>query len=492
MSTFYSLLTRQGLAKLTNAQINQMKVNLSHVAVGDSLGAYYEPNENMTALKNEKWRGGTSRVAVAPDNPNWIEIEVTIPAIVGGFYIREVGVLDDTGALIAIAKYPETYKPTVDFGSTKDLNIKIIIELNNTSSVEVKIDPNIITASRKYVDDKVAGAVGNIGTDLIELQGQVATHLAHYTGHVPYVVDSGTANAKVVVLPKNPTSYIDGMAIAFKNAVLNTGAVTINVNGLGAKAIVKSNGNALTSGNLKANSVYTLRYNGTSFFLQGEGGEYGTASASDVLTGKTIGTDIGIVTGTMPNNGAVNQSLAINGTYTIPTGYHNGSGKVTQTIPTKNAQTYTPGTTNQTIAAGQYLSGIQTILGDPDLIAANIKEGINIFGVLGTLNLASLDGRKAIAGESTSGASGFTLNVSAAYGFSPSIIIVKRKLDSITIFTGSVFARTSVINGIADDVNMSVSETMSTAMHAFSNITANGFTLTNVKNSTVYSWIVIS
>lgn len=199
MNTFYTLLTALGLAKLTNAQISQTKVNVSHVAVGDGNGAYYEPNENMIALRRETWRGGTSRVAVAVDNPNWIEIEVTVPANVGGFYIREVGVFDDAGTLIAIAKYPETYKPTVDFGSTKDLNIKIIIELNNTNSVEVKIDPHIITASRAYVDQKIAESIGSIGTGFTELEDRVATHEAekatvNKAGHVQLYNDLNSSD----------------------------------------------------------------------------------------------------------------------------------------------------------------------------------------------------------------------------------------------------------------------------------------------------------
>ena len=110
-----------------------------------------------------------------------------------------------------------------------------------------------------------------------------------------------------------------------------------------------------------------------------------TAGAGDVLAGKVIvDKDGNPLTGTMPNRGAVNQSLAINGSYTIPAGYHNGSGKVSQKIPTKGAQTYTPGTTNQTIAAGQYLTGPQTIKGDPNLIPANIKKGVSIMGITGT------------------------------------------------------------------------------------------------------------
>lgn len=112
----------------------------------------------------------------------------------------------------------------------------------------------------------------------------------------------------------------------------------------------------------------------------------GNASDGQVLNGQTYyNTDAKTKrTGTMPNRGAVNQSLAINGSYTIPAGFHNGSGKVTQNIPTKGAQTYTPGTANQTIAAEQYLTGPQTIKGDPNLKPENIKKGVSIMGNIGT------------------------------------------------------------------------------------------------------------
>lgn len=112
-----------------------------------------------------------------------------------------------------------------------------------------------------------------------------------------------------------------------------------------------------------------------------------TASRAQVLDGYTAVTkDSGdeATEGTMVNRGAVSHSLAINGSYTIPQGYHNGSGKVTQKITTQGAKTYTPGTANQIIAAGRYLSGVQTIKGDANLKAANIKKGVTIFGVKGT------------------------------------------------------------------------------------------------------------
>lgn len=112
----------------------------------------------------------------------------------------------------------------------------------------------------------------------------------------------------------------------------------------------------------------------------------GSATEGNVLAGTTFyNNNYTKRTGTMPNRGAVSQSLPINGSYAIPAGYHNGSGKVTQSIPTKAAQTYTPCTASQTISAGQYLNGAQTIKGDANLIPANILSGKNIFGVVGNV-----------------------------------------------------------------------------------------------------------
>lgn len=112
----------------------------------------------------------------------------------------------------------------------------------------------------------------------------------------------------------------------------------------------------------------------------------GNASDGQVLSGQTYyNTDAKTKrTGTMPNKEAVNQSLAINGSYTIPEGYHNGNGKVTQSVKTKGAQTFTPGRSNQSISANQWLSGAQTIMGDPNLKPENIKKGVTIFGNKGT------------------------------------------------------------------------------------------------------------
>lgn len=112
-----------------------------------------------------------------------------------------------------------------------------------------------------------------------------------------------------------------------------------------------------------------------------------TAQAGDILAGKVIvGPDGEPLTGTMPNRGAVSQVLPINGNYTIPAGYHNGLGKVTQNIPVQGGSTITPGTITKTaVAAGRYVSGNVNVAGDPNLIASNIRDGVTIFGVRGNV-----------------------------------------------------------------------------------------------------------
>ena len=109
-----------------------------------------------------------------------------------------------------------------------------------------------------------------------------------------------------------------------------------------------------------------------------------TAGAAQILNGYYAYVKGAKVDGSMPNHGAVSHSLAANGSYTIPAGYHNGGGKVTQSLATQGAQTITPGTADKTIAANRYLTGVQTIKGDANLVAANIVKGKSIFGVAGT------------------------------------------------------------------------------------------------------------
>ncbi len=156
LETFYTLMTAAGLAKLANAQALGTSVDLATLKAGDSGGAYRDPTENDTEVVGEVWSGNVNRIFVDEQNPNWVVVEAVIPTDVGGFYIREVGVFDDAGDLIAVGKYPETYKPTLAAGSGKDLYIRMILEISNAADVELKIDPATVLASRQYVDNRIA------------------------------------------------------------------------------------------------------------------------------------------------------------------------------------------------------------------------------------------------------------------------------------------------------------------------------------------------
>lgn len=151
MATYYTLLTKTGQARIANAVALNQKVNLTYMAVGDGNGNPTTPNENQTALVREKYRATINQLTVDPDNPNYLVAELIIPTNVGGWSIYEVGVFDDQNQLIAVANFPATYKPELVEGSGRDLIVRIIIQVSNTSVVTLKIDPAITLASQAWV-----------------------------------------------------------------------------------------------------------------------------------------------------------------------------------------------------------------------------------------------------------------------------------------------------------------------------------------------------
>lgn len=163
MADFYTILTSTGRAKLANAQVTGVPVSLTHMGVGDGEnGAYYLPSEVQTTLKHEVWRDQLSDLRVDATNPAWIVAELVIPDTVGGFYIREVGLFDSAGDLIAVGKFPESYKPTLPAGSNKQIYVRMILEVANTSTVTLKVDPSVVLATRAYVDQKVTDEINRL------------------------------------------------------------------------------------------------------------------------------------------------------------------------------------------------------------------------------------------------------------------------------------------------------------------------------------------
>lgn len=152
--SYYVKVTTTGQTKLADAVANQTPLQITHFAVGDANGAYYEPTGNEVALVHEVWRATVNRVYRHPNNPSWIVVEAIIPASQGGFDIREAGAFDGAGAMIAIGKYPLTTKPAPGSGSEKDLYVRLIMQVANVAAVDQTIDPSLIMATQEYVDRK--------------------------------------------------------------------------------------------------------------------------------------------------------------------------------------------------------------------------------------------------------------------------------------------------------------------------------------------------
>ncbi|MDU4479250.1 phage tail protein, partial [Clostridium sp.] len=150
---FYTILTNVGKAKIANATLLNSNLTLKTLKVGDGNGTYYNPTEDQEDLKNTVHECAIGAIYIDKKNPNWIISETIIPGSVGGFTIREVGLFDAEGDMIAVGKYPETYKPVVANGASKDLNVRTIFEVSNAENVTLNLDPSVIIATKEDINN---------------------------------------------------------------------------------------------------------------------------------------------------------------------------------------------------------------------------------------------------------------------------------------------------------------------------------------------------
>ncbi|MBD8249963.1 phage tail protein [Pantoea agglomerans] len=152
---YFALLTNQGAAKLANAAALGTKVNIASMGVGDGGGTLPTPDAAQAKLIGEKRRAQLNSLTIDAANSSQIIAEQIIPESEGGFWIREIGLYDADGVLIAVANCPETYKPQLAEGSGRTQTVRMILIVNSTTAVTLKIDPSVVLATRKYVDDAV-------------------------------------------------------------------------------------------------------------------------------------------------------------------------------------------------------------------------------------------------------------------------------------------------------------------------------------------------
>ena len=147
---FYSLVTDYGAEKQLRCITDGLPFEVTHIALGDGNGRYYEPSTSQTKLVNEVWRGNIEKC-------EWIENRfycvTTVPAEVGGFDVREAGVFDEENNLLVITKFPETTKQAHESGTVKQLTIRIELEMSNTQLAELVINPNLNVVTMDVLDE---------------------------------------------------------------------------------------------------------------------------------------------------------------------------------------------------------------------------------------------------------------------------------------------------------------------------------------------------
>lgn len=176
---YYALLTNVGAAKLANATALGEQVEITQMAVGDGNGALPTPNPAQTALVHELRRAPLNTLTIDPVNTNQIIAEQVIPEDVGGWWIREIGLYDSDGDMIAVANCAETYKPLLQEGSGRVQVIRVILIVSSTQAVTLKIDPSVVLATRQYVDDQIIQVKAYVDQQLEE-------HVADPNPHTQY------------------------------------------------------------------------------------------------------------------------------------------------------------------------------------------------------------------------------------------------------------------------------------------------------------------
>lgn len=222
MSTkFYTLLTDIGAAKLACAAALGVPLKITHMAVGDGGGVLPTPDAKQTALVNEKRRAALNMLYIDPQNSSQIIAEQVIPENEGGWWIREVGLFDESGALIAVGNCPESYKPQLAEGSGRTQTVRMVLITSSTDNITLKIDPAVVLATRKYVDDKALELK-------VYVDDLMAKHLAAPDPHSQYAPKESPTFTGT---PKAPTPAAGNNTTQLATTAFVQAALTALING---------------------------------------------------------------------------------------------------------------------------------------------------------------------------------------------------------------------------------------------------------------------
>ena len=193
MTEHYTILTDKGASKIAEAIRVGQKIEITQMALGDGDGSLPKPQSNATSLVKERYRASINSAKVDEHNNAWVIFEQVLAPDIGGWWIREVGLYDKDGDLIAIGNYPEQYKPLLTEGASTTQTVSIVIQVLSSDAITLKVDPSVVLATRQYVDD-ICNKIKN------EFNDSISNYSAHFS--------SETTSDGEVVHVKNHNSGI--------------------------------------------------------------------------------------------------------------------------------------------------------------------------------------------------------------------------------------------------------------------------------------------
>lgn len=223
--------TNYGLMRLAQAEATGLPINLTHMAVGDGNGNEVTPDPTQSLLVRERFRATINRVFQSPTDPLRFTAELVIPASVGGFTLREVGVFDDAGSLFVVGNLPATYKPEDTEGAYADTVVRVEFLVSNASTVTLQVDPNVVLVTQQWISNNVtAGTIIPGGTT-----GQVLAKVSNADGDVHWtdptaslvVVDTVAEKQTLAALQTTvdlTTTITYGLAVYIEGVRLPRGA----------------------------------------------------------------------------------------------------------------------------------------------------------------------------------------------------------------------------------------------------------------------------
>lgn len=214
--TYFAILTAVGEAKLANATALGTQLQISRMAVGDGNGNLPTPNRTQTALINERYRADLNTLTVDPNNASQVIAELVIPETEGGYWLREMGLFDASGDLIAVSNCPPSYKPQMAEGSGRTQVLRMVLIVSSTAAVQLKIDPSVVLATRAHLEARLAEELAKLDFKASVLVATTA-NLAALSGLL--TVDGVVLAAGDRILVKNQTTASqNGIYIAASGA----------------------------------------------------------------------------------------------------------------------------------------------------------------------------------------------------------------------------------------------------------------------------------